>query len=201
MGVAENQKTPSVDYVLDQTDPRRQRLESLIRKHSLKFGDFILSSGRASAYLFQLRQTTMLPEGAALLGEIICEYMERCAIKSVGGPELGAVPIVAAVAAMSHVRGAPVNAFFVRKAAKAHGARERLDGHLGQGEALVVDDVATSGGSLLMAVEGLAAEAPALQVRRAFVIIDREEGAAEALAKRGIQLAAIFKTSDFLERP
>lgn len=186
--------------VIERSDVRWLRLRELICEHSLKRGDFILSSGRASKYLFQLRQTTMLPEGAALLGEIILDYMKRNSIACIGGPELGAVPMVASVAVISHVKQSPIDAFFVRKAAKEHGARERIDGHLRKGqEVLMVDDVATSGGSLLNAVDGMSSEDPSSYVRRALVVIDREEGAAENLAARDIRLAAIFKKSDFPE--
>jgi orotate phosphoribosyltransferase len=99
---------------------------------------------------------------------------------------------------MSHIRALPINAFFVRKAPKEHGARETIDGHLRAGaEVLMVDDVATTGGSILKAVEGI--EGHGCCVRRALAVVDREEGAAENLAAHDIQLAAIFKRSDFPE--
>jgi orotate phosphoribosyltransferase len=190
----------AVERVLDRSDERWRRLQEIIRKHSLRTGDFKLSSGRHSRYLFQLRQTTMLPEGAALLGEIILTYMYRLSIESIGGLELGAVPLVSSVAVMSHVKGSPIKAFFVRKTAKEHGARERIDGHLrAGGEVLMVDDVATTGGSILKAVEGMNEDQRRFDVHRALVVVDREEGAADNLAARGIQLAAIFKRSDFPE--
>ncbi len=186
-----------MERVLDRSDDRWRRLQELIRKHSLKFGDFTLSSGRPSTYLFQLKQITMLAEGAALLCEVILEYMNRHSIACIGGPELGAVPLVSSVAAMSQTIGAPVDAFFVRKAAKEHGARERIDGHLRAGaEVLMVDDVTTTGGSILKAVEGMAGHG---YVRRALAVVDREEGAAGNLAAQGIQLAAIFTRRDFPE--
>jgi len=198
--LATQQDRAKAEDVLDRSDPRWLRLRELVRLHSLRRGDFTLSSGRSSKYLFQLRQTTMLAEGAALLGEIILEYMISYSIKSIGGPELGAVPLVSSVAVVSHLKHSPVNAFFVRKSAKEHGARERIDGHcLDNGEVLMVDDVATSGGSLLKAVEGMKAEKTNGFVRRALVVIDREEGAVENLMNSNIQLAAIFKRSDFPE--
>jgi orotate phosphoribosyltransferase len=161
-------------------------------------GDFKLSSGRRSPYLFQLRQTTMLPEGPALLGEVILEYMYQHSIECIGGLELGAVPLVSSVAVMSHIRASPISAFFVRKLAKEHGARERIDGHLRAGtEVLMVDDVATTGGSILKAIEGM--DGHGSYVRRALVVVDREEGAARNLATASIQLASIFKRSDFPE--
>jgi orotate phosphoribosyltransferase len=184
--------------VLGRNDEQWRRLRKLVSEHSLRVGDFKLSSGRRSPYLFQLRQTTMLPEGAALLGEVILEYMYQHSIECIGGLELGAVPLVSSVAVVSHIRSLPINAFFVRKAPKEHGARERIDGHLRDGaEVLMVDDVATTGGSILKAIEGL--EGHGCYFRRALVVVDREEGAAENMAAHDIQLAAIFKRSDFPE--
>jgi orotate phosphoribosyltransferase len=184
--------------VLGRTDPRWLRLQEIIRTQSLKTGTFTLSSGRTSTYLFQLRQTTMLPEGAALLGDIIVDYMKSQGIACIGGLEMGAVPIVAATAAVSHLKHYPVDAFFVRKAQKEHGAREGIDGFLrASAEVLMIDDVATTAGSILKAIEGI--EGHNCHVRRALAVVDREEGAAQNLAAQGIQLAAIFKRSDFPE--
>ncbi|HUI20530.1 MAG TPA: orotate phosphoribosyltransferase [Methylocella sp.] len=186
--------------VLERSDARWLRLREIIRTYSLKLGAFTLSSGRHSTYLFQLRQTTMLPEGAALIAEIIVDYMKRNELTCIGGLEMGAVPIVASVAAMSHLKHYPVDAFFVRKAQKEHGARERIDGFLRAGaDVLMIDDVATTAGSIVKAIEGMKSEVPTAHVQRALAVIDREEGAAENLAAHGIQLAAIFKRSDFPE--
>lgn len=184
--------------VLPAADQRWARLHQIIRTNSLKTGDFILSSGRTSKFLFQLRQTTMLPEGAVLLGDVIVDYMKRHSIQCVGGLELGAVPIVCSVAVSSHLKSYALDAFFVRKQAKEHGARERIDGFVKDGsEVLLVDDVATSGKSILGAIEGMNAEYPSCYVRRALVVVDREEGASGMLAERGIELVSIFKKSDF----
>jgi orotate phosphoribosyltransferase len=183
---------------LDRRDPRWARLRDIVQEKSLKLGDFILSSGRTSKFLFQLRQTTMLPEGQALIGDIVTDYMRAEGLRCVGGLELGAIPITCAISLASFNKGYPVDAFFVRKAAKAHGAQERIDGHITPGgEVLLVDDVATTGKSFQGAVEGVNAEQPGCYFRKALVVIDREEGATEELAKRGIQLVSIFKKSDF----
>lgn len=184
--------------VLDASDPRWRRLRALIEQHSLKRGDFTLASGRKSNYLFQLRQTTMHPEGARLIGDIIVDFMKRSSITCIGGLELGAVPVVSSAAVMSAVKGSPVDAFFVRKLAKEHGARELVDGHVDDaGNILIVDDVATSGGSILKAIENLKSVHPQCDVRTALVVVDREEGASENLAKAGVDLVSIFKRRDF----
>ncbi len=189
---------PGVRRVIDPSDPRWRRLRDLIEENSLKTGDFILSSGRGSKYIFQLRQTTLLPEGANILGDIIVDYMNIHSIECIGGPAVGAVPLVSAVSVMSFVKGSPKHAFFVRKEAKEHGALERIDGHVKDSdEVLIVDDVATSGGSILKAIEGMKEEFPSCAVRKALVIVDRQEGAAENLARYGIELVSIFGTCDF----
>jgi orotate phosphoribosyltransferase len=184
--------------VVDPSDPRWASLRTLIDAHSIKRGEFILASGRTSAYLFQLRQTMMLPEGGRLLGDIIVDYMNRETLAYVGGLAVGAIPLVCAVSVMSAIKATPKNAFFVRKEAKEHGARERIDGQVQNGaEVMLVDDVATSGGSILKALDGLREEFPDCHARKALVIVDRQEGATENLAARGIELVSIFKRQDF----
>jgi orotate phosphoribosyltransferase len=170
----------------------------LIELHSIKRGDFTLSSGGKSTYLFQLRQTTMLPEGAKILGDVIVDFMRHHGLRCVGGLAVGAIPMVSAVSVMSFIKEYPVDAFFVRKEAKAHGALERIDGFVSEGEeALLIDDVATSGNSIIKSMEGMYMEHPSSIARKALVVIDREEGARANLARHGIELYSIFTRRDF----
>lgn len=179
-------------------DPRISRLRQIVDCESLLRGDFTLSSGRRSNYLFQLRQTTLHPEGACLIGELIIEFMKQHELTCVGGLELGAVPIVTAVAQSSFILGYPVAAFFVRKESKAHGARERIDGYLREdAEILIVDDVTTSGGSMLQAIAAIQAEGRQCRVRKALSIVDRLEGAKDRLASEGIALYSLLNRTDF----
>lgn len=178
-------------------DPRWEELRRIVDERSLLRGDFTLSSGRKSTYLFQLRQTTMLPKGQFLVGTIVAEFMQRQGIGTIGGPAIGAIPVVTATAFASHLAGHPVDAFFVRKAAKEHGAKERIDGYVNDGaDVLAVEDVTTTAGSMLDAIEAMKAE-HRCHVQWALSLLDREEGAADNLAKHGIKLASIFRTSDF----
>jgi orotate phosphoribosyltransferase len=161
-------------------------------------GDFTLSSGRKSKYLFQLRQSTLHGEGALLFAQLITGFMKERGLSCLGGLVQGAVPIVSAVAPVSFQMGYPVEVFFVRKAAKAHGAKELVDRYLNKSkDVLLVDDVTTTGNSMFEAADAIRAEGYDRPVTRALSIVDREEGATEALAEKGIELTSLFKKSDF----
>lgn len=180
----------------DLDDPRLRRLRAIIETESYREGQFTLSSGGTSNYFFQLRQTTMHPEGASLIGDLVVDFMRAHAIQSVGGLELGAVPVVSAASVMAFQRGYEIRAFFVRKKAKEHGAKELIDGHIQpQTELLMVDDVTTTGGSILRAIDSIAGMK--CKITKALSIVDREEGAAERLAAEGIALHAVFRRGDF----
>jgi orotate phosphoribosyltransferase len=176
-------------------------LLELIRCRSFRRGTFTLSSGRQSSLYFNLKPTMMHPRGAHLCAAAFLRRIRAENVDYVGGLEMGAVPVIGSLAALSDAEGKPVNTFFVRKAAKAHGTREVVEG-LGPGESLagkrvlVLDDVATSGNAILQAV-GAARAAHAL-VDCALVLIDREEGAAETLQAQGIRLFSVFNARDFL---
>jgi orotate phosphoribosyltransferase len=183
--------------VISRTDPRWKRLHAIIEERSLKRGEFTLSSGAKSTFLFQLRQTTMFPEGQHLVGTIIEEFMRAKGLRTIGGLEMGAVPIVGAVAFASFAAGHPVDAFFVRKQPKSHGAKELIDGELKDGaDVLMVDDVTTTASSVLKAIDNAATEKK-LSVSWALSIVDRDEGGAANLGRRGIALASIFTRQDF----
>jgi orotate phosphoribosyltransferase len=179
-------------------DQRLQRLHDIIAEQSILRGDFTLSSGRKSTYLFQLRQTTLHPEGASLISDLIVDFMKDNDLTCIGGMVQGAVPIVAAVSARSFLNGYPVRAFFVRKEAKKHGAEELVDGYLAEtGDVLLVDDVTTTGGSMLETMERMVRAGFKGKVSKALSVVDREEGAAENLAAHGIALHALFTRRDF----
>ena len=177
------------------------QLREVIRQRSYRRGKFKLASGAESEFYFNLKPTMMSPEGAYLSARALLEKIRGENVDYVGGLEMGAVPVIACIAALSHQDGAPVKTFFVRKKPKDHGTQDLLEG-LAPGETLsgqrvmIIDDVATSGGSIVKAAD--AARAAGAVVDTALVIIDREEGAAEALQRAGIHLKSVLRTSDFL---
>jgi orotate phosphoribosyltransferase len=175
-------------------------LLELIKRRSFRRGSFTLSSGRESSLYFNLKPTMMDPRGARLCAAAFLERIRAENVDFVGGLEMGAVPVIGSLAAISDMEGHPVRTFFVRKAQKAHGTRELIEG-MGPGESLagkrvlVLDDVATTGNAILQAAA--AARAASALVDSALVLIDREEGAAEALEREGVRLLSVFRAGDF----
>ena len=174
-------------------------LKALIRERSLRLGKFTLASGRESDLYLNLKPTMMDPRGARLCAEAFLARVPEGATY-VGGLEMGAVPVISALAAISDVAGKPVRTFFVRKSAKDHGTREVIEGLAGNEslagqKVLMVDDVATTGGSVLKAIE--AARAAGAIVDDALVLVDRQEGGTENLAAAGVKLHAVFVGDDF----
>ncbi|MDD4981026.1 MAG: orotate phosphoribosyltransferase [Candidatus Omnitrophica bacterium] len=170
----------------------KRRLLALLKREALKKGRFVLSSGKISNYYLDGRIITLTPEGAYLVAGIILELIKNKDIDAVGGPTLGADPIVGAVAALSHLKKIPLKTFIVRKAAKTHGTQRQIEGPKlkKSSKVILVDDVATTGGSLIEAKDAL--DKMGINARQAIVIVDRGEGAKENLAKAGIKLKAIF---------
>jgi orotate phosphoribosyltransferase len=168
------------------------RLVALLRERSVRTGSFVLASGKTSDLYVDARVTTLHAEGAALLARLILARL-RPDVVGVGGMTLGADPIACAASARSiEVLGRPVHAFLIRKEPKGHGTAQQVEGfaNLGPGaKVCVVEDTTTTGGSLLKAVE--VAKAASLDVVQAITVVDREEGAAAAIAATGLPFEAL----------
>lgn len=181
----------------------RARLADIIRTRSFGRGEIKLASGRTSNFYFNLKPTMLDAEGAALLAELTLEALADDRIDYVGGLEMGAVPIAGAIAQLSFLKGRPIQAFFVRKKPKEHGARLSVEG-LAPGETLqgkrivVVEDVTTTGGSAIKAAE--AVKESGGEIAFVLTIVDREEGAAETFGEAGIPFRSLFRASEFLSR-
>lgn len=175
----------------------KSKLHTLLDRQALKRGNFVLSSGKTSNYYLDGRVITLTPEGAYLTASIILEMIKDEKPDAVGGPTLGADPIVGSLACLSHLQKMPLTTFIVRKAAKAHGTQQQIEGPAlnRNSRAVLVDDVATTGKALVEAKAVL--DQMGIIVEKAIVIVDRCEGAKENLAQAGLKLESIFKISDF----
>ena len=175
------------------------RLLEIIKKKSLltEGGPFKLVSGALSDYYLDMKPTTFDPEGANLIAEIIYNMViDDDDVDSIGGLELGAVPIISNVCARSW-HGRPLNGFVVRKEKKGHGTDKKIDGNFRPNTTVVLfEDVTTKGGSVMEAVR--AVRARGATVKKVITIVDRLEGAAENLKKEGIDLVAIYTSKDLL---
>jgi len=175
----------------------KQALTELIRAKALKFGDFTLASGKKATYYLDGKQVTLDPEGSRLIAEGILDLFDAEAFpKAVGGMSIGADPITSAVVTMSAVRGTPLLGFMVRKESKGHGTNQYVEGPVEPGdEVVIVEDVVTTGGSSLQAIERV--EAFGLKVTHVIAIIDRMEGGAEAFARGGYPFTSLLSIRDF----
>jgi orotate phosphoribosyltransferase len=158
-------------------DVKEELIKVLKETGAVKTGEFTLSSGKKSNFYVDCRKATLHPKGAKLIGKIILEKIRDLKVDAIGGLTLGADPITAAVVTLSDIPG-----FIVRKKAKEHGTQQKIEGLIEKGwNVVIVEDVATTGGSALQAIE--AAEAAGAKVVKVISVVDREEGAAKALKK------------------
>lgn len=179
----------------------RSRLLDLLARRSARRGTFTLASGRQSDLYIDCRLTTMHPEGLALIGPLgLHELGERgWHPDSIGGLTLGADPVSYAVAYASALAGMPTRAFTVRKEAKTHGTGKLIEGPFEAGDrVVVVEDVITTGGSALKAVEAVRAAGGRLV--GVLAVVDREEGGREAIEAQGLEVAALARAGEIVAR-
>lgn len=176
----------------DQGKMVNRLLELALERGAIRYGDFTLSSGRKSTYYFDGRLLSLDPEGAYLLGHALLPLLTDAGVSAVGGPTLGADPIVTAVATASWQQGIPMPAFIVRKEAKGYGMGQMIEGPLPSAGASVaiLDDACTTGGSLFHAID--ATEEAGYKVGLVLAALDRNEGGSDAIRKRGYRFASLL---------
>jgi orotate phosphoribosyltransferase len=182
---------------------RFEKLREIILKKSYREGDFTLASGKKSSFYIDLKATTLSAEGAYLIGKAVMELhsqdtaLKDLGIQAVGGMTLGADPLATAVSLASHARGLSWPAFIVRKTPKDHGTSRFIEGteNLSAGaRVLVLEDVVTTGGSSLQAIERLR-EAGYVPVA-VLTVVDRQQGGQEAFERAGVRLFSLLTLSE-----
>jgi orotate phosphoribosyltransferase len=184
---------------LDVHTTARERLVSELREHALVIGEVVLTSGKTAQYLVDAKRAILRPAGFEALGELVAAQAEEWGATAVGGMTMGADPIACAALA----GGADVKAFFVRKEVKQHGLSRRIEGPLldPTDRCMLVEDVTTTGGSTIRALEAVRDEGH--QVCGVLVVCDRLAGGAEAIEQAcGVPVVALTTIDDvYPERP
>jgi orotate phosphoribosyltransferase len=180
----------------EQLEAARTELHGLLAERAFTFGDFVLTSGRRSDFYFNGKQVTLEGRGLYLASLLILQRCHELRIDAIGGLTLGADPIAAGVAALSGQQD-PLRAFIVRKEPKEHGTGRLIEGPpLREGDrVMVVDDVITTGGSLLKAADAL--QDQPVEIVELLAVVDREEGGREAIEARGLRVHSLFVRSEF----
>jgi orotate phosphoribosyltransferase len=178
----------------------RARLLELLRRLSYEEREVILASGKPSNFYIDCKQTVLTAEGHFLVGTLVCDLIENLSpeVRAVGGLTMGADPIASAAATLSWQRGRALDAFYVRKEPKGHGTQKWIEGDKTVAPGMkvaIVEDVCTTGGSTIKAIER--ARLHGLDVRRVITLVDREEGGREAV-EREAPFTAIFRKRDFV---
>ena len=191
MGIVGEQTMPSYDK-------KRRKLMEIIQKNALVFQDVQLFSKIKSQYYYDIKRISLQKEGAHLLAELLLSEIYKYGPKSVGGMEMGAVALVTAVVFKSTMDGKyekGLNGFFIRKEAKGYGLQKRIEGNMIP-PVVIVDDVITSGKSVMDSIEAVNAEG--VTPKGVVCVIDREEaGTPNVLKQNNIKYSSLFKHSEF----
>ena len=184
-------------------DDTRAQLKSLLLKKSVRTGEFTLASGKKSDLYIDCRVTAMDPIGATLIGKLGWETVKAelatrgLEVDCIGGMTLGADPISLAVGMTSATEEKPLQVFTVRKEPKGHGKGKQIEGNYSEGDTIViVDDVITTGGSTIKAMDVI--KAAGGKIAFALVLVDREEGGREAIEAYGVPVVPLFTRTTLL---
>lgn len=179
----------------------RQRLKEILLEKSYRQGSFTLTSGKTSDFYIDVKQTSLSAEGAYLCGKLILELIQnqKEPILAVGGMTLGADPLVTAASIASFLEEKPIPAFIVRKETKGHGTGNYIEGLKNMPEGCrvaLLEDVVTTGGTLLQVIERV--EAQGFKVGVVITVVERQEGGTKTLADAGYTLESIFTREELL---
>ncbi len=177
--------------------PLRDQLRQMLLNRSMRFGEFVLSSGATSNYYIDVRKTSLHPQGLELISKLFLEAIKNENATAIGGLTLGADPLVAGLMLHGAEMGKTYEGFLVRRTTKDHGLRGQVEGNLaGHKRVVILDDVITSGESALIAAE--AAESYKAEVVRILAVVDREQGAAQIFQQQGYPFSSLFSIGELL---
>jgi orotate phosphoribosyltransferase len=177
---------------------KKQQLLKLLKKEAFLKKKVRLSSGKISNFYIDVRKVSLSPQGIYLISHLIFDLIKKEKITAIGGPTLGADPIVSGVCFLAYKNKKKLKGFLIRKSPKKHGRQKLIEGQAlsFKDKAVIIDDVATSGSSLIKSIEVLKEEK--IKVVKAFTVVDREEGAKENLKQLDCPLVSLFAKSDFI---
>ena len=177
----------------------REALKAILLKNSVKFGEFVLKSGKKSNYYIDARLTTLDPEGALLIGRLLFDRIQALELRPdvIGGMTMGADPMALATAIRSQEAGDPIQSIVVRKAQKEHGRKRRIEGNFEPGDrVVVVEDVGSTGGSVIEAIRVIQEEGG--EIVHVFLLVDRNMGALDAIREMGLPVEPVFEIDELL---
>ena len=168
-----------------------ERLLTLVKEKALLPGEFVFVSGVKSSYYIDGRVITLSAEGVPLVGRMVFDTIVDVGVDAVGGPTLGADPIVTAVVFTSYQMGKPIHGFIVRGELKTHGTQKQIEGNIKEGwRVAIVDDVITTGGSILRAIK--AVEEKGCRVVKVVTLLDWQQGGSNELRRRGYEFTSFL---------
>ncbi len=180
----------------------KDKLLSILFERSFRYDPdmgFTLASGKKSDVYVDVKKTVLSGEGMELVGRAIFEIIKDSGAAGIGGLTLGADPLAYTTAMVSNMGGNPLEVFIVRKDVKGHGTKRKIEGNLEKGaKVVVIDDVITTGGSTIKAIES--AKAAGFEIVKVVALVDRNEGGRENISEAcGLKLDAVFTKDDLLK--
>jgi len=176
-----------------------QALFRLLQAKAFQRGHFVLASGKTSTYYMDCRMATLSAQGASLIGDLFYQLLQPYHIDAVGGVALGAAPMVTAISTASVAAGQALDGFLIRKESKGYGTGRQIEGHLQPWmRVAIVEDVVTSGGSLIRGIEAVQTAYPSVEIVTVVSIVDREAGGKAAIEALGIPFQSLYSINAFL---
>lgn len=176
----------------------RQRAFDIIKTKSFFRGEITLASGQKSDHYFDMKPAMFEPEGVDALARLILETIAGLNVDLVGGLEMGAVPLIAPISLLSYQQGKPIPGFFVRKTVKEHGTKKRIEAvkDVSGKRVVIVEDVTTTGGSAMQAIQQL--RDAGAEIVMVISVVDRQSGARDFFKAQGLRFESLFEASAFL---